>query len=475
MALVALVNANMIRPAIAPLGLEFVAEACREAGVEAQVIDLCFAGTPDRYLSRRLAELQPDLVGISLRNTDNCYLLSSHSFIPDLRETVATVRSVTAAPVVLGGAGFSVAPTAVLRATDADYGIAGDGEVLPHLLEALRGDRAMSQVPGLVWRDGDTVRANDPACNRVRSRPLRRDTIDLERYFAEGGQVGIETARGCDRRCIYCADPLAKGAVLRRRPAAAVADEIGNLLERGCDVYHTCDSEFNVSEEHARAVCAELIARDLGEHIRWYTYMTPRPFSEELAELMRRAGCRGIDFGADSGTDRMLRALGRDFTPEDIVRAVAACRAQGIAVMLDLLIGAPGESRDSARRTVELARECDPSCIGISLGVRVYPGTGVARCLPAAAPLESADGWWGQTTNNKGLLEPLFYLSPELGSPLEATDFLEDAIAGDRRFFFGGSGDDADYDYDDNQRLVDAIAAGARGAYWDILRGLRNA
>jgi len=201
--------------------------------------------------------------------------------------------------------------------------------------------------------------------------------------------------------------------------------------------------------------------------------MTPRPFSEELAELMRRAGCRGIDFGADSGSGRMLRALGRDFTPEHITGAVAAGRAQGMAVMLDLLIGAPGETCDSARRSIELARECDPSCIGISLGVRIYPGTAVARRLPAA-PLENADGWWGQTTGNDSLLEPLFYLSPDLGSPAEATGFLEDAIAGDRRIFFGGSGDDADYDYDDNQRLVDAIAAGARGAYWDILRGLRD-
>lgn len=470
---VALVNANTIKPAIAPLGLEYVAEACREAGIDAEIVDLCFADAPREYLGERLTALQPELVGISLRNTDNCYLLSSHSFIPDLRETVATVRSATPAPIVLGGAGFSVAPGAVLETVGAEYGIAGDGEALPELVEALRGKRPMSRVSGLARRDGDAVRVNARAWSSAGSGPLRRDTIDVERYFAEGGQIGIETARGCDRRCVYCADPLSKGPRLRRRRPAAVADEIEHLLQRGCDVYHTCDSELNVSGEHVRELCEELIARGLGERIGWYTYMTPRPFSEELAELLRRAGCRGIDFGADSGSERMLRALGRSFGPEHIRRAVAACRAQGIAVMLDLLIGAPGESRESARQSIEMARECDPSCVGIALGVRVYPGTGMARLLPSEAALDPAGGWWGRTEDNESLLEPVFYLSPELGAPAEAAALLAETIGGNARFFFGGSGDDADYDYDDNQRLVDAIADGARGAYWDILRRLR--
>lgn len=121
-----------------------------------------------------------------------------------------------------------------------------------------------------------------------------------------------------------------------------------------------------------------------------------------------------------------------------------------------------------------MARACDPSCVGISLGVRIYPGTGMAALIARQGPMDQNPALWGHTADNESLLEPVFYLSPELGSPEEAAAFLADVIEGDRRFFFGGSGDDADYDYDDNQVLVDAIADGARGAYWDILRRLRQ-
>lgn len=473
MAAVALVNANVIKPAVAPLGIEHLAEACRRQGVDVEVIDLCFEPDPHRALRQHL-QAEPELVGVSLRNTDNCYLLSSHSFIPDLQEVVSTIRSATSAPIVLGGAGFSVAPEAVLTAVGADYGIVGDGErTLPLLLEAVRGRRPPSEVPGLVWSDGE-MHANAPAWPSLEDVPLQRDSIDIESYFRHGGQVGLETKRGCDRRCIYCADPLSKGRMLREHSPAAVADEVENLLGRGCDVFHICDSEFNIPQEHARAVCEELIARGLGDRIRWYGYLAPKPFSDDLAAAMRRAGCRGIDFGADSGSEEMLRTLGRDFAPEDTADAVRACRAQGIAVMLDLLVGGPGETRESARRSIDMARACDPSCVGISLGVRIYPGTGMAALIARQGPMDQNPALWGHTADNESLLEPVFYLSPELGSPEEAAAFLADVIEGDRRFFFGGSGDDADYDYDDNQVLVDAIADGARGAYWDILRRLRQ-
>ncbi len=270
---ITLVNPNVTKPAISPLGLEYLTEACRRQNVEVEVVDLCFEDDPLTALQQRLAGVAPKLVGISLRNTDNCYLLSAHSFIPHLTEVVSAIRRATPAPIVVGGAGFSVAPAAVMKATGADYGVQGDGEqALPRLLQA---------------------HSNAPTWPPIANQPgLRRDTVDNPLYFQRGGQLGLETKRGCDRRCIYCADPFSKGRKLRTRSPAAVADEIENLLARGCDVYHICDSEFNIPQEHARAVCQELISRGLGETIRWYAYLAPAPFSRQLAELMRQAGCR---------------------------------------------------------------------------------------------------------------------------------------------------------------------------------------
>jgi len=471
---IALVNPNVTKPTISPLGLEYLTEACRQRSVEIEVVDLCFEDDPLVALQQRLSAAAPKLVGISVRNTDNCYLLSAHSFIPHLTEVVSAVRDTTSAPIVLGGAGFSVAPAAIMKATGVEYGVQGDGEqALPRLLQVLHRNAQPVDIPGLLWRADGRIHANAPAWPPISGQPgLRRDTIDNWLYFERGGQLGLETKRGCNRRCIYCADPFSKGRRLRTRSPAAVADEIENLLAQGCDVYHICDSEFNIPEQHAHAVCQELIRRRLGERIRWYAYLAPAPFSRQLAELMRQAGCRGIDFGADSGNDQMLTRLGRDFSTDQIRQAVEWCREYDIAVMLDLLIGGPGESRRSATESVAMAKAAQPSCVGISLGVRIYPGTRLAAHVAAQGPMARNPALWGATSNNEQLLAPVFYLSPQLGSPQEAASFLKEAIAGDQRFFFGGSGDESDYDYDDNQVLIAAIAAGARGAYWDILRRL---
>jgi radical SAM superfamily enzyme YgiQ (UPF0313 family) len=255
---------------------------------------------------------------------------------------------------------------------------------------------------------------------------------------------------------------VAKGKTSRLRPAAAVADEITSLLAQGIDHVHTCDSEFNVPEAHAMEVCREILRRGLGEKLRWYAYCAPAPFSPQLANLMRRAGCLGINFGVDSGDDGMLRRLGRSFRTEDIFLAARSCREAGITIMFDLLIGSPGETRESIVRTIDMVKRAGPDRAGVAAGARVYPGTKLA-------------GWVLQGKRKKGLIggedlsRPVFYIDPEIAPFL--FDLLDTLTRDDPRFlFFDPSRPASNYNYNANQLLVDAIREGYRGAYWDILR-----
>jgi radical SAM superfamily enzyme YgiQ (UPF0313 family) len=291
---------------------------------------------------------------------------------------------------------------------------------------------------------------------------MTRSWIDNRRYFREGGQAGIETKRGCPNRCVYCADPVIKGRTLRTRPPRAVADEVENLLRQEIDSLHTCDSEFNLPYEHAVAVCRELINRGLGEKVRWYAYCAPVPFTPELAQLMRRAGCAGINFGVDNGDADMLERLGRDFTPEDIPRITDICRREGMSVMLDLLLGSPGESRESINRTVDLIREAAPDRAGVSAGVRIFPGTGMWEQLIKGEIQEGVE-------RSADPLDPLFFMEPEVSGFI--LDYLNDIIGDDTTFlFFDPPRPESNYNYNANQLLEEAIAEGHRGAYWDILR-----
>ncbi|MFB3879910.1 MAG: radical SAM protein [Armatimonadota bacterium] len=473
---VLLINTNRIKPAVGPIALDYIADSLHAAGLGVRLLDLCFEEDVRTAVRSALGGAEPLLVGLTLRNTDDCYLASGTSFLPGFAEIVRLVREHTSAPIVLGGSGYSVFPSAILELTGADYGIAGDGEApLAQLASALAGRRDPTQTPGLVCRVGDGFRRNAPWYGDLSALPARaRALVDNERYFREGGQGGVETKRGCDRPCIYCADPVGKGCRVRMRTPAQVADEFETLVAQGIDHIHLCDSEFNVPAHHALAVCEELARRRIGEKVRWYTYATPAGFTTELARAMRAAGCVGINFGADSGDDRMLAALGRDFRSAELWETVKACREAGIVVMYDLLLGGPGETRESIAHTIEVMKRISPDRVGVSLGVRVYDGTRLAEMVRAEGPLVSNPNLQGEVESNEAFLRPIFYLSAEAASGsagFSLHDYVAQLVGGDRRFFFPTTDSGAEgYNYNDNDRLVEAIRQGYRGAYWDVLR-----
>ena len=461
---VALANTNRIKPPIAPIGLEYVAEALNAAGHSVEVLDLCWADDLNSAIAGFFDRTSFDLVGVTLRNTDDSAFTSRQSFLGGFADMVNTIRKHTDARIVLGGVGFSIMPEQVLKLCEADAGVWGDGElVLVELANRVEGEQEWLDLPNLIWRRDGRWHRNLPSTLPLTNLPpMSRSWVDNRRYFREGGQAGIETKRGCPRRCIYCADPIAKGKKIRTRPPKAVVDEMERLLEQGIDHIHTCDSEFNLPKWHASEVCQEIIRRDLGDKLRWYAYCSPVPFSGELAKLMRRAGCVGINFGVDNGDEEMLRQLRRSFMPDDILKATHSCQEAGIAVMLDLLLGSPGETKESIVRTIELMRRAGPDRVGVSLGVRVYSGTELADLV---MPEELREGLVGGDDR----LEPLFFIEPRI-APF-AFELLDELIGDDRRFFFfDPSRPGRNYNYNANQLLVDAVRKGYRGAYWDILR-----
>jgi radical SAM superfamily enzyme YgiQ (UPF0313 family) len=279
---------------------------------------------------------------------------------------------------------------------------------------------------------------------------------------------GVETKRGCEQGCIYCADPLAKGRRYRLRPPSIVADEMEALLAQGVDYLHVCDSEFNLPYGHAIAVCEEMIRRGLGERLAWYAYLSPVPFTEELALLMVRAGCRGINFGVDHAADRMLKNLGRPFTSVDLKETAAICHRLKIPFMYDLLLGGPGEDKESLTFAVSFMKEIRPSRVGISAGVRIYPGTRLAAIALADIAQGNANV---RGSINADFFAPVFYVSSAIGD--ELYPFIASLVKKDERFFFGGGEEvEANYNYNANDVLMEAIKKGYRGAFWDILRRL---
>jgi radical SAM superfamily enzyme YgiQ (UPF0313 family) len=473
-----LVNTNTMKPPIGPIGIDYIAGSAENAGVDVDILDLCRTDNPEQAIKDYFSGHSPQLVGLSFRNVDDCFWPSAKWFAPQLRDCVRALRAATEAPIVIGGVGFSIFPQQIIEYTGADFGIRGDGEgAIVDLYRQVAGGKNFDNVTGLIRRRDGKIVCNNPAWPKKLSLPTRRDKIDNRWYFSNGGQCGIETKRGCPRKCIYCADPLAKGPVSRTREPGEVADEVEHLLRQGIDYLHICDPEFNIPREHAIAICEELVRRNLGKKVRWYTYMSITPFDVALAAIMKKAGCAGIDFTTDSANETMLKTYHQPYTRNDIEKAVQLCRQHSITVMLDLLIGGPGETPETAADSISFFKSISPDCIGAPVGVRIYPNTPMASLVCSEGSLEANPNIKRKYEGPVDFFKPTFYISSLLGG--NPAQLVRDLIAGDKRFFAPALGEDlpvppTDHNYNDNTELTDAICKGARGAYWDILRRLRS-
>ncbi|MBN2456186.1 MAG: cobalamin-dependent protein [Sedimentisphaerales bacterium] len=480
--MLALVNTNTMVPPIAPIGLDYIAGTARQADIRVDIIDLCWAEDTRDILRTYFSSHSPELVGLSFRNVDDCFWPSAKWFLPELTDTVRSIRSMTDAPVVIGGVGFSIFARQIVEYTGADFGIRGDGEqTIVSLIKELRGKKRFEKVKGLIWQNNGRFHTNPPAWPAKLQLSPNRDLVDNKLYFVKGGQCGLETKRGCNRRCIYCADALSKGTELRVRQPKEIADEAEALLSKGIDVLHLCDSEFNIPVSHAWAVCEEFNRRSLGKKLRWYTYMAVTPFEADLAKAMHRAGCVGIDFTGDSACPSMLKTYRQAHGKEELGWAVNFCRTNGIRVMIDLLLAGPGETYETLTETIEFVKHINPDCVGAPVGIRIYPGTAMEHIVNQMGTLEKNPNIQRSYSGPVDFLKPTFYISEQLGR--QPAQLVNELIGKDERFF-GPSVQRAeqsaqaepasDHNYNDNMVLAEAIKNGARGAYWDILRKLRE-
>jgi radical SAM superfamily enzyme YgiQ (UPF0313 family) len=209
--------------------------------------------------------------------------------------------------------------------------------------------------------------------------------------------------------------------------------------------------------------------------------MAPVPFDSELARIMSRAGCAGIDFTGDSGCPLMLKTYHQKHKRADITRTVRFCRENKITVMIDLLLGGPSETPHTVRQTIEFIKQIDPDCAGAALGVRVYPGTPMEKIAAKMLSAGKDSCIYRKYTGTIDFFKPTFYISDSLGK--QPAQLVRDIIGGDQRFFEpveqteekdSKNKDSVTYNYNENLLLTQAIQKGAKGAYWDILRQIRR-
>ena len=440
-----LINSNRHRSPwpVPPVGACAVASAAAAAGHEVRLLDLCFERQSEAAVARAAGEFRPDLLGVSIRNFDNCDSRTSQSFLPAIRDRIIQpARRAHACPIVLGGGAAGLMPAEFLNYFGADYVIRGaGGPAIVGLLDALAAGTPPADVPGLAFRSGMAVHVSPPArAPDLGALPLPQPErwLDLTRYARYGSPVGIQTKRGCALECTYCAYNEIEGRCYRLKSPDRIAQEISGAVAAGVRDIELVDSTFNVPLPHALAVCRMLAEQRFP--VRLSTMgINPLAATADLFAAMEAAGFAEIAISPESGSAAMLRSLRKGFTVEDLERTAALARRSRLPVVWYFLFGGPGESEATVRETFRFIDRHIPRrhLVLVVSGIRIVQGSPLARQVAAEGGATAVSGCmdarrvgdplrYPPVLNDVNLLEPTFY-EPPLGlAPL--AEMLEERI-----------------------------------------------
>lgn len=380
-----------------PLGLMYVAASLRQAGYNVQILDCTFMQS---------IEQAEEIV----RKTEARYI-GIHSMITLTRNAVALAEAAKSAgkTVIYGGPDPSTAPDKYLKKGFGDYVVMGEGErTALELIRTLdRGDLPLD-LKGLAFLNGDSLVTTPP---RELERdldsiiPPARDLIDNERYKevwrADHGYAltSVMTTRGCPYGCFFCSEKLVFGRRYTVRSADNVVAELEDIIRKyGYDRVWFADDIFPLRKERTLQICQEIINRDL--NFTWSCLARADLVDEEALASMKRAGCEIVFFGVESGSQRMLDAMNRMMTIEQIVSGISAAKRVGLKVHAFMMVGFPSENYESLKQTIDFLKELSPDEFSFTVAYPL-PGTELFHMIePIDEQLE-----WRDPSENRLLFE----------------------------------------------------------------------
>jgi anaerobic magnesium-protoporphyrin IX monomethyl ester cyclase len=288
-----------------------------------------------------------------------------------------------------------------------DVVVIGEGEItMQELLPALQKKRAGSAnlIRALTSVSGIAFRSDDGAVHRTASRPQipdidsqpwpDRESVDIEQYVRTWrehhgmGSVSLITARGCPYHCRWCSHEVF-GKTHRRRKPASVVDELEWLLNRyNPDMAWLADDVFTIHHGWLYQYAAEMKRRALKvpfECISRADRLNPQVM-DALAEL----GCFRIWIGSESGSQRILDAMERGVTAEQVRTAVALAKSRGIKTGMFLMWGYEGEGLEDIEATIEHVKQSNPDVFFTTVS---YPIKGTPYFEDVSPRLVSLKSW----------------------------------------------------------------------------------
>lgn len=352
--------------------LLIAAQILLNAGHEVIFVDAAARNLSPEESFRLLREFKPELLVIHA---------TTPSIYADIEQT-RIIKTQNLCKVAFTGQHVTAEPQNTLQLGQGavDYILRGEYD---YTLRDLANGRAPASIAGMTWRDetGRIITNPDRAPLNVNELPFPAWHLIKPEWYPDAGKkfpfLTLFTGRGCNNACSFCRDPqLMYGYHLRNRSAALVVDEMEydiKLFPQIREIMFETDT-FAADPAHVRQVCEEIMRRGLHKKITWSCNMRINT-DLSILPLMRKANCRMLMVGYEFGTDDALRAVRKGGVNVAMGREFSR-RAHELGFTLHgcFMIGAPGETRASARATIEYAKSMPLDTIQIT-GIATYPGT----------------------------------------------------------------------------------------------------
>jgi radical SAM superfamily enzyme YgiQ (UPF0313 family) len=360
-----------------PLGIACLAAYLREKKIEVAVIDAPIKGYDIEKTAKAALNSGAKIIGIS------CLTENRYSAIKTLREIKRLDKSTVT---IIGGLHATFSDKLLLENYKfIDIVVRGEGEeTLLELIKGIRNKNHLDKILGISFRKDGKIISNPPRpfIKDIETLPFPAyDLFPMASYPLPPDIKGVKqsslitTSRGCPMGCKFCETTMAWGRGIRSTSAERLFDEVKHLYEKfGIDYIRFADDLFTLKKEKVIKFCNLVIKNKLP--IKFRIQARVDTVDEEMLNTLKKAGCDLIEYGAESGSNKILKVIGKNITTEKIKKAVELTRKAGIGVKYFLIVGLLEEGPNETWETFKLIKETKPDWIGIN-ALTIYPGTEV--------------------------------------------------------------------------------------------------
>ncbi len=359
--------------------LAMLAAHLRREKIDVHVIDCKYDRIGYDEAMQRVREIKPDFVGATAFTNE---IIQAGKLTQMIRAEFPDVAT------AVGGVHSTIMPEATLREFEVfDYVIVGEGELtlteLIRTIESESNDKAAQKKKAADIEGVGTLVESEYRYGGDRHRVDDLDSFAEPAWdmFAPAKEYVLHSSRGCPFHCPFCVNP--NGRKVRPQSAERVLQELEHLVERYGNVrVFFGDEIFTVKRERTIELLQGMIDRGLNKRVRWGCMTHVRFIDDEIAKLMKDAGCDCVGLGIESGDEERLKKINKGTNLEDIYKAVESMRRVKLTYEAFFILGQPDETEKSACETINFAVKINPTRPVFGIMVP-YPGTQISRLANA--------------------------------------------------------------------------------------------